>query len=73
MCVGVTSNTSSETLMITLFAATPPHPQELLAVREIRRYIFCSTGVLSNISLRGCGDAILDLSLIHISEPTRPY
>ena len=46
--------------MITLFAATPPHPQELLAAREIRRYTFCSTGVLSNISLRGCGDAILD-------------
>ena len=39
---------------ITLLSGSQPPSQSLLAAREVRRYVYASTGVLVPLSLRGC-------------------
>ena len=50
-------------------ADAPPNVK--LAAKEIRRYVYLRTGKLLPIAA-DAGEIVM-LSLIHISEPTRPY
>ena len=44
---------------VVLVTGEPPHPQLLLAAREVRRYVYASTGALLRLEVRRCGGGVV--------------